>query len=582
MLAWSGALGLLGLGLLSLSNPVLAADTAVAAPAAGGEKPAAAASTLTAADVARLFDDDFDVRLQAVKQIAAAGGPQAAKILNALNDEQLMLAGSVPVIDVQGKFLHALTSEPVKTDGVDVVAPTLNNRLRTELESLISVFKLLSPERDQRAAAVRALIEAPESASLALVNQARDAEQDPALKGALQTLWGLVAFTQAPAEDLATRIAALQALGESPADEARQALRGIIDTLQAQAADGSLDSTRGSASANDPKAQDNHATLLHEARMALKRLESRRARADWLNTTFSGLSLGSVLLLAALGLAITYGLIGVINMAHGEFLMLGAYATFVVQGVVQSLAPALQDYYLLAAIPVSFMVSAGFGLLIEALVLRHLYGRPLETLLATFGLSLLMMQGVRVLFGAQNVQVANPSWMSGAWSPLQDVLPGLMLPLNRMLILGFSLAILALTWVVLNKTRLGLFVRATTQNRRMAACVGVKTRRVDSYAFGFGTGIAGLGGCALSQIGNVGPDLGQAYIIDSFMVVVLGGVGQLAGTVAGAFGLGLLSKFTEPAIGAVLTKIAVLVLIILFIQKRPQGMFALKGRSAEA
>jgi urea transport system permease protein len=240
-----------------------------------------------------------------------------------------------------------------------------------------------------------------------------------------------------------------------------------------------------------------------------------------------------------------------------------------------------QDYYLIFAIPAAFASAAVVGLILEFLVLRHLYGRPLETLLATFGVSLLMMQAVRVVFGAQNVEVGNPSWMSGSFSPLQDFFPGLLIPYNRLIIFFFAIAIVFITWLVLNKTRMGLFVRAVTQNRSMASCVGVKTRRVDSYAFAFGAGIAGLGGCALSQIGNVGPDLGQSYIIDSFMAVVLGGVGQLAGTIIGSFGLGILSKFSEPFIGAVLTKIGLLIMIILFIQKRPQGMFALKGRSAE-
>jgi urea transport system permease protein len=316
--------------------------------------------------------------------------------------------------------------------------------------------------------------------------------------------------------------------------------------------------------------------------LALKDYRSRKSRADLVGNIFTGLSLGSVLLLAALGLAITYGLIGVINMAHGEFLMIGAYATFVIQGVFRHYLPGLIDYYLIFALPFAFICAAGIGLLLEWLVLRHLYGRPLETLLATFGVSLLLMQLVRFVFGAQNVEVANPSWMSGSLAPLQDIFPGLLIPYNRLIILFFALAVVVMTWVVLNRTRLGLFVRAVTQNRSMASCVGVKTRKIDSYAFAFGAGIAGLGGCALSQIGNVGPDLGQAYIIDSFMAVVLGGVGQLAGTIIGAFGLGILSKFSEPFIGAVLTKISILILIILFIQKRPQGIFAMKGRSAEA
>jgi urea transport system permease protein len=231
-----------------------------------------------------------------------------------------------------------------------------------------------------------------------------------------------------------------------------------------------------------------------------------------------------------------------------------------------------------AAVPAAFLVAAALGIVLERTVIKHLYGRPLETLLTTFGISLLLIQAVRTLFGAQNVEVVNPSWMSGGIA----VLPNLMLPYNRIVILAFALVVVALTWSVLNLTRLGLFIRAVTQNRSMAACVGVKTGRVDSYAFAFGAGIAGLGGCALSQIGNVGPDLGQSYIIDSFMAVVLGGVGQLAGTIVGAFGLGIANKLLEPVWGAVLAKIAVLILIVLFIQKRPQGMFALKGRSAEA
>jgi urea transport system permease protein len=316
--------------------------------------------------------------------------------------------------------------------------------------------------------------------------------------------------------------------------------------------------------------------------LGLKEYQTRKSRAEIVANIFSGLSLGSILMLAALGLAITYGLIGVINMAHGEFLMVGAYATYLVQILFRNYFPDYVDAYLVIALPAAFCSSAIVGLLIEYLILRHLYGRPLETLLATFGVSLLLMQLVRLVFGAQNVEVANPAWMSGSLMPLQAWFPGLMIPYNRLIIFFFAIGVVITTWLVLNKTRLGLFVRAVTQNRSMAACVGIKTRKIDSYAFAFGAGIAGLGGCALSQIGNVGPDLGQSYIIDSFMAVVLGGVGQLAGTIVGALGLGILSKFSEPFIGAVLTKIYVLVLIILFIQKRPQGIFALKGRSAEA
>jgi urea transport system permease protein len=269
---------------------------------------------------------------------------------------------------------------------------------------------------------------------------------------------------------------------------------------------------------------------------------------------------------------------GVINMAHGELIMIGAYATYVVQNLFRAYLPGAFDWYLLAAVPGAFAVSACVGMLRERSVIRWLYGRPLETLLATWGISLMLMQAVRSLFGAQNVGLENPSWLSGGW----QVLPNLVLPYNRLAILVFAALVLAGMALLIGKTRLGLFVRGVTQNRRMASCMGVNTARIDTYAFSLGAGIAGLAGCALSQVGNVGPDMGQGYIVDSFMVVVLGGVGQLAGTVYAAMGLGLLNKLLEGWQGAVLAKFMVLVFIVVFIQKRPQGIFAVKGRSAEA
>jgi urea transport system permease protein len=300
----------------------------------------------------------------------------------------------------------------------------------------------------------------------------------------------------------------------------------------------------------------------------------------WISTVgnlFYGISLGSVLLLAALGLAITFGLMGVINMAHGEMLMVGAYVTYVIQRLFQAYAPAVFDYYLLATIPAAFLVCAGIGMILERSVIRFLYGRPLETLLATWGISLALIQSVRLLFGAQNVEVANPSWLSGG----VEVLYGVVLPYSRIAIIMFVVLVVLLMGLLLQRTRLGLYVRAVTQNRSMAACMGIPTARIDMWTFGLGSGLAGLGGVALSQIGNVGPELGQSYIIDSFMVVVLGGVGNIAGTVLGGIGLGLVNKLLEPVAGAVLGKIGVLIFIVLFIQWRPQGLFALKGRMAE-
>jgi urea transport system permease protein len=309
----------------------------------------------------------------------------------------------------------------------------------------------------------------------------------------------------------------------------------------------------------------------------LKKIDSNLVVFERLGQVFTGISLGSILLLAALGLAVTYGLMGVINMAHGEMMMIGAYATYLVQDIFLKYLPNQFGWYLLVAIPVAFIVTAIVGIIIERSVLRFLYGRPLETLLATWGVSLILMQGVRSLFGAQNVSVENPSWMSGGI----EIASNLSLPYNRIYIIVFAVLVLLMMWGLIAKTRLGLFIRAVTQNRTMASCTGVNTAKVDAMAFGLGSGIAGLAGVALSQIGNVGPALGQSYIVDSFMVVVLGGVGQLAGAVYAAMGLGILSKFLEGFAGAVLAKIMILVVVIIFIQKRPQGLFAFKGRQID-
>ena len=306
-------------------------------------------------------------------------------------------------------------------------------------------------------------------------------------------------------------------------------------------------------------------------------IKTRLQASEWTGHVFSGLSTASILLLAALGLAITYGLLGVINMAHGELIMIGAYTTYVVQSLFKSHFSGYVDWYLIAAIPAAFVVSALIGMLIERTVIRPLYGRQLETLLATFGVSLILMQLVRMIFGAQNVEVSNISWLSGGIS----ITPSLMLPYNRIAIIVFTVAVFLLLVYLLNKTRFGLFVRAVTQNRQMARAVGNRSSRIDMLAFGLGSGLAGLAGCALAQVGNVGPDLGQNYIIDAFLVVVVGGVGQVWGAVLAALGLGISGTVLEIGMGAVLAKIILLVLVILFIQKRPQGLFAIKGRFVE-
>ena len=315
-------------------------------------------------------------------------------------------------------------------------------------------------------------------------------------------------------------------------------------------------------------------TALMDAKSSIK---TKLQASEWTGHVFSGLSTASILLLAALGLAITYGLLGVINMAHGELIMIGAYTTYVIQSLFKTHLAGYVDWYLIAAIPAAFMVSALIGMLIERTIIRPLYGRQLETLLATFGVSLILMQLVRMIFGAQNVEVSNISWLSGGIS----ISPSLMLPYNRIAIIGFTIAVLLLLVYLLNKTRFGLFVRAVTQNRQMAQAVGIRSSRIDMMAFGLGSGLAGLAGCALAQVGNVGPDLGQNYIIDAFLVVVVGGVGQVWGAVLAALGLGISGTVLEIGMGAVLAKIILLVLVILFIKKRPQGLFAIKGRFVE-
>ncbi|WP_371923653.1 urea ABC transporter permease subunit UrtB [Pseudomonas sp. EMN2] len=424
----------------------------------------------------------------------------------------------------------------------------LNNRLRGLLDNTLASHQLLSDQADTRLAAAQQLQKSAQPAQMAFLDRRFAAEPDAAVHAAL----GLaLANLQLGASEPAVRLAAVRLLGETGDPLARTRLEALLQ----------------------PNAETD-AAVRTAAETSLAQVQRKLLVGELLGQAFSGLSLGSILLLAALGLAITFGLLGVINMAHGEMLMLGAYSTYMVQVLVQRYAPGAIEFYPLIALPVAFAVSAGVGMALERTVIRHLYGRPLETLLATWGISLILIQAVRLIFGAQNVEVSNPAWLSGGI----QLLPNLVLPYNRIVIIVFALAVVLLTWLLLNRTRLGLNVRAVTQNRNMAACCGVSTGRVDMLAFGLGSGIAGLGGVALSQVGNVGPDLGQSYIIDSFLVVVLGGVGQLAGSLWAAFGLGIANKLLEPQIGAVLGKILILALIILFIQKRPQGLFALKGR----
>ena len=505
--------------------------------------------------VKQLAADDSDEKIAAIQKMVQSTDPAALKVLKAMNEEALLATEDQVFVMDGDKAVDAATGKeitPLPENGGSV---TINNRVRSELAGAMAVLKLFDPDRKLRLAAARELATAqanePDTAMAPLLLKAQSLEKDGPIKNLLMQAHAL---TQLKDTDPTVRAAAAQALAGSGDPNVKNRMFALMQ-----------------------KGNESNMGVRIAAVRAYYDIKQRIELSETIGRIFSGLSLGSILLLAALGLAITYGVMGVINMAHGELLMIGAYATYFIQGLFHAYLPGLFDWYVLAAIPVAFFSSAAVGVLLERTVIRWLYGRPLETLLATWGLSLMLIQAARLLFGAQNVSVANPSWMSGGI----EILPGFLLPLNRIVIVGFALFVLVLVWALMNRTRLGLFVRAVTQNRAMAGCVGVPTARIDSAAFALGAGIAGLGGVALSQIANVGPDMGQGYIVDSFMVVVLGGVGQLAGAVWAALGLGIFAKFLEGWAGAVVAKIVVLVFIIVFIQKRPQGLFVLKGRFVE-
>ncbi|NOT67399.1 MAG: urea ABC transporter permease subunit UrtB [Methylophilaceae bacterium] len=503
---------------------------------------------LTGAEKVALVRGESEQRLQMLDKVLAQGDVTATVYLQQLLDDAVRLDGDKVLIVTDEGATNVMTGERTKpSEAAEEVIN--NNRIQSELEASIATLNLLSQDASVRLAAAQKLQGTEANSSrLLLIAKAEKVETDGKIRALLQQVRASIELTS---DNKATRLAAAATLAASSNSSIKQMLSSRL------AADGETD-----------------AEVKAAITQALKKIDRDLATFELLGQVFTGISLGSILLLAALGLAVTYGLMGVINMAHGEMMMIGAYATFLVQNLFLKYLPAHFQWYLLAAIPAAFLLTALVGILIERSVLRSLYGRPLETLLATWGISLILMQSVRSLFGAQNVQVENPAWMSGGI----EVAANLVLPYNRIFIIAFAALVLVMMWLMISKTRLGLFIRAVTQNRGMASCSGVNTSKVDALAFGLGSGIAGLAGVALSQIGNVGPALGQSYIVDSFMVVVLGGVGQLAGAVYAALGLGILSKFFEGMAGAVLAKILILVIVIIFIQKRPQGLFAFKGR----
>jgi urea transport system permease protein len=503
--------------------------------------------------LAGFASDDFSDRIAAVEKLAALGDPRAVPVLQALNDGALAVrkATKQVIIARDGVAVDPTNDQRLGAAGADDDVVRVNNRLRGVIRGALGRLMLFSANVDERLAAAVGVYKTRGVENLPLLKKAVETEKDARVAAQLKLS---LAATQVLSPDKDERLAGIAGLAQSSDTEARAMLLQLSN------------------------AQDADPELRTAAAKAIAALDSKLATLRLVQTIFQGLSLGSVLLLAAMGLAITFGVMGVINMAHGEMVMIGAYTTFVIQQLLKTALPGAMDYSVLIAIPAAFLVAGALGVALERGLIRYLYGRPLETLLMTWGLSMILQQAVRSLFGPTNREVLPPSWMTGAI----DLSGGITITQNRIWIILFGLAVLAAIVLITRYTAFGLQMRAVTQNRRMASAMGIRTGRIDALTFGLGSGIAGMAGVALSQIDNVSPNLGQAYIVDSFMVVVFGGVGNLWGTLLGSALLGVLNKFLEPYAGAVLGKILVLVGIILFIQRRPRGLFALKGRAVEA
>lgn len=492
--------------------------------------------------------------------LIATGSDRALTILKALSDNRLYYLKAdqgVLIVDKgnEGHYTaeNAVTGIPVSISSKRSVKKIkTNNRIRAHIRNRIAETEMRSENEEIRRQAILQLMKNPEILTDENLKSLLDDESSADIRQMLSVIQGIRLLDSSSPDE---RLLGLKLLERSLYPEANAALHRFINAF------------------SDTEQQSRKEEYM-QALKVQQGIESLLATNRFIENLYFGLALGAVLLLAAIGLSITFGVMGVINMAHGEMIMLGAYTTY----VVQQLMPGMIGASLFVAIPAAFIVSGLVGILMERTIIRHLYGRPLETLLATFGVSLILQQAVRSLFGPLNQDVVTPDWMAGTFS----INPALALTWNRLYIILFSLVVLAALAVVLKKTLFGLQMRAVTMNRPMASSMGIKTGWVDALTFGLGSGIAGVAGVALSQLTNVGPNLGQAYIIDSFMVVVFGGVGNLWGTLVGAMSLGVANKLFEPLAGAVLAKILVLVFIILFIQKRPRGLFALKGRAVES
>ena len=516
---------------------------------------APAAQADFASSLARFAQDEFSETALAIDEIAASGDSRAQQVLEALGSARLFVDPVSRKVfwraATSARTIHdAANGEPVADPPAGLQVVRINNRLRGATLNAIGALTLMAPDPARRRAAAESIFKSRDASALAPLEAAIKVEKDPAIAAL---------FAQA-------RAVLMLAAPQATKDQQLEA----ISILRIRADIGAIAALRSINASAD-------ADVKALAADSVSAIEARLKLMSHVQNVWYGLSLGSVLLLAAIGLAITFGVMGVINMAHGEMVMLGAYSTFVVQEVFRAYAPAWFDWSLAVALPLAFLFTGLVGIAIERGVIRFLYGRPLETLLATWGVSLILQQAVRTIFGPSNREVGAPSYMSGAFD-----LFGLSVTWGRMWIIVFTLFVFVSLLLALKHTSLGLHMRAVTQNRRMASAMGIRTPWVDAMTFGLGSGLAGIAGVALSQIDNVSPNLGQSYIIDSFMVVVFGGVGNLWGTLVSAFALGVANKFLEPLAGAVLAKIFILVLLILFIQKRPRGLFALKGRAVEA
>ncbi len=497
-----------------------------------------------------------------VERVVESGHPSVRQVLTAFLEDRLYFRNDGQAVVI----VKSTDNEPQNVDLIDPVSMKdlgstafdaltkigTNNRLRRVLRTTVARFGLSSPDAAVRLEAVEDMLRSLDDATVELLRERGNVETAPDVKEKIAT--GL-ALASLDSSEKVERLAAINTLRNNVSQDVRNKLAGLLE----QSEDGAF--------------IERDEDIREAASAAVRRIDQWRTFYAGVETLFFGLSLGSVLVLIAIGLAITFGVMGVINMAHGELMMLGAYTTY----VVQTAMPEHIEISILVAIPAAFVVSASIGILIERTIIRFLYGRPLETLLATFGLSLVLQQAVRSIFSALNRSVITPDWMSGTL----QVNEALGITYNRLYIVIFTLLVFAAIMVVLKRTRLGLDIRAVAQNRPMARAMGIRSEWIDAMTFGLGSGIAGVAGVALSQLTNVGPNLGQSYIIDSFMVVVFGGVGNLWGALIGGMSMGIVNKVLEPYSGAILAKIFVLVALILFIQIRPRGLFPQTGRSSE-